>query len=124
MTLREKIKKEIQISMSTLIHCYDCFGKITKHDVIATRDEMMKMVDDIAGESDKYRWHDLQQDPTDLPETEQEILVCLDGRVGRITYDHTIEMVYWVNDGRFYNSRIMNRMVIAWKYVERFGDEE
>lgn len=82
-------------------------------------------------EAVKYQWHNLKESPNDLPTEEGIVLVSLNGEYrpeGRnygTTFTHAVDMIYWVNDGKFYADpeEWMNEFVEAWKYPDQFKEE-
>ena len=87
--------------------------------------ELHKIVIDALEKADKYKWHDLSENPDDLPEANRwgesnyvlvkalikvECFACNDMR--KAYYSHTQKK--WSIDGH----------VFAWRYIEPFKDEE
>ena len=87
--------------------------------------ELHKIIIDAIEKADKYRWHDLSENPNDLPEANRwgesnyvlvkalikvECFACNDMR--KAYYSHTQKK--WSIDGH----------VFAWRYIEPFKDEE
>lgn len=73
--------------------------------------------------AEKYKWHDLRKDPTDLPEHNGKVNgkfapyeVIYDERV-LASCNHGFE--YWQGDGWFTSWKI-----IKWREIDHEGDEE
>lgn len=84
---------------------------------------------------EKYRWHDLREDPNDLPETCDEVLVVTSsgwfcGTMATAYYNPIKRSNFVVNTEGVRIGEDENRAgykpwddVIAWKYIEQFGGE-
>lgn len=68
----------------------------------------------------KYRWHDLRDNPNDLPEDNKQVLVSIkDGCIHRTWHDS--------HGWRNRNSKIRyysDKSVLAWREIEEFESEE
>lgn len=72
---------------------------------------------------DKYRWHDLRKNPTDIPKDSGDYLCCVEFR--EEYYSEKLENEYcvveWYN-GKWYTGETIyyGIDVIAWKEIEPF----
>lgn len=69
----------------------------------------------------KYRWHDLRNDPNDLPEDNKEILVTF-----RYYFsDEEETAVLWhTEEGWVSTLGLIHGRIIAWREIEPFWEEE
>ena len=131
MTNEEAIKMFKAIIMEEigrLPHHYDAEVDDDVYDDINKVDEILqlnKIISKALKKADKYKWHDLRENPDDLPEANRwgesnyvlvkalikvECFACNDMR--KAYYSHTQKK--WSIDGH----------VFAWRYIEPFKDEE
>ena len=85
---------------------------------------LIKEVRERRENEDKYRWHDLRNNPDDLPEKDGEYLVYVFMR-GNIAFGLTARKFYMIGqwEGEFYNIKKPNE-VLAWREIEHFEDVE
>lgn len=97
------------------------------HDVInaatingITKRQVLDVVSYLFEEQNKYRWHDLRDNPNDLPEDNKQVLVSIkDGCIHRTWHDS--------HGWRNRNSKIRyysDKSVLAWREIEEFESEE
>ena len=74
--------------------------------------------------SDKYRWHDLRENPDDLPEADEygcsEYVLVMIGTPERDNH----EWAYYNYNTRGWSTPFYEQNVFAWRYVEPFEEEE
>ena len=92
------------------------------HDVInsITKKQVLNVVSWLFNKQQKYRWHDLRDNPNDLPEDNKQVLVSIkDGCIHRTWHDS--------HGWRNRNSKIRyysDKSVLAWREIEEFESEE
>lgn len=76
--------------------------------------------------NDKYGWHDLKENPDDLPPDnyEGDVLVSLYGIDGHIHYKHGIKLAYWCGRKYSFFDDESNYLVEAWKHLEPFKEDD
>lgn len=71
---------------------------------------------------EKYKWHDLRKDPSDLPETngndESDYVLVM---IGCPEWNHW-ERAYYKHSSKMWSTFEQN--IFAWKYIEPFESEE
>ena len=97
-------------------------GEESDHEEIKYKDFLCKAVEAFE-QSDKYRWHDLRKNPKDLPK-EMPVIAWYDNTNNGAEYKgaaiaETIWRDFWRD---LLEEDIGN--VIAWKYIEPFGEVE
>lgn len=124
----EMFKAIIIAEIDRLPHHYDEEVGEDVYDSTSKVNELLqlnKIVSKALKKSDKYRWHDLKENPDDLPEANRwgesnYVLVKALIKVGcyacndmrKAYYNHTQKK--WSIDGN----------VFAWRYIEPFKEEE
>lgn len=85
-----------------------------------TKREVLNVVEWLFNKRNKYRWHDLRDNPNDLPEDNKQVLVSIkDGCIHRTWHDS--------HGWRNRNSKIRyysDKSVLAWREIEEFESEE
>lgn len=83
-------------------------------------------------QSEKYKWHDLQKNPDDLPKTDEMILCAWQGGT-RLWYD---TFFYYITPRKYFSKNgesvsiigtekfSAEGQVVAWKYIEPFEEVE
>ena len=73
--------------------------------------------------ADKYRWHDLRKDPTDLPPHGKVVIVFTEGfGFGASIYTHTIG--HWNEDKEEWRfDTLAYPILIAWREIEPFASD-
>lgn len=66
---------------------------------------------------EKYKLHDLHRKPDDLPTKEGEIIVYLDGKIGRTEYKKAVMSVYWIPGKGFFDEAKFNDIVVGWREI-------
>ena len=84
--------------------------------------EAIEMAVEALEKADKYRWHDLRENPDDLPEAigggyESEYVLVMIG----IPEWNSWEQAYYHHGKRLWSTYDQN--VFAWRYVEPFKEE-
>lgn len=86
-------------------------------------EEAYDAIQKIVEKADKYRWHDLLENPDNLPEYDHNVLVCTSsnwyGIWSRTTFDGEIDI--WENEHAMYEDI---DEVIAWREIEPFEEVE
>ena len=85
--------------------------------------EAIEMAVDALEEADKYRWHDLRENPDDLPEAiggsyVSEYVFVMIGTPGW----NNCEWAYYKHNHKEWSTYEQN--IIAWRYIEPFEEEE
>ena len=85
--------------------------------------EAIEMAVDALEEADKYRWHDLRENPDDLPEAiggsyVSEYVLVMIGTPGW----NNCEWAYYRHNHKEWSTYEQN--IIAWRYIEPFEEEE
>ena len=85
--------------------------------------EAIEMAVEALEKADKYRWHDLRENPDDLPEAigggyESEYVLVM---IGIPEWNHW-EWAYYHHDKKLWSTYEQN--VFAWRYIEPFKEEE
>lgn len=85
--------------------------------------ELHKIVIDALEKADKYRWHDLRENPDDLPEAiggsyVSEYVFVMIGTPGW----NNCEWAYYKHNHKEWSTYEQN--IIAWRYIEPFKEEE
>ena len=79
--------------------------------------EALFMAVEAIEKADKYRWHDLRKDPTDLPQEKTMCLICYENKFF-IDYDY---------DAAYYKDHSFGiidvNKVVAWKEIKPFEEE-
>lgn len=107
--LKEKSKKE-------LMRIIDNFQK--------ERDSLANALTELVEKSEKYKWHDLRKNSSDLPQDDTDILCTnqhgqyLEGKGYLLHYDERDEVFEMETD------EFIMYDVIAWKYIEPFEEVE
>ena len=74
--------------------------------------------------ADKYRWHDLRENPDDLPEADEygcsEYVLVM---TGTPEWDNH-EWAYYNHNTRMWSTPFYEQNVFAWRYVEPFKEED
>lgn len=85
-----------------------------------TKKQVLNVVSWLFNKQQKYRWHDLRDNPNDLPEDNKQVLVSIkDGCIHRTWHDS--------HGWRNRNSKIRyysDKSVLAWREIEEFESEE
>ena len=84
--------------------------------------KLNKIVIDALEKADKYRWHDLRNNPDDLPEADEYgkskyVLV----RLGTPAW-YSCEWAYYNHNAKVWS--LYEQNVFAWRYIEPFEEEE
>ena len=105
--------KEAKTIMDNLIYLYRPLGNSLKawHMAIKALEE-----------ADKYKWHDLRENPDDLPEadgnSESEYVLAMIGTPEWNSW----EQAYYHHDKKLWSTYDQN--VFAWRYIEPFEEGE
>ena len=128
MTNEEAIKmfKAIIITeIDRLPYHYDAEVDYYVYDDTSRVDELLqlnKIVSKALKKVDKYRWHDLRENPNDLPEADKygcsEYVLVM---IGTLEWNGW-EQAYYHHGKRLWSTYEQN--VFAWRYIEPFKGEE
>ena len=94
-----------------------------------TEDESTKaQIDYVLGvlrEQEKYAWHDLREDPKDLPVDSRVVEVAMSGVEGDVRYSHGCTTLL-ANGHRVWAIGIDYPVhkITHWRYIEPFGEVE
>lgn len=102
MTVQEAIK-----NCKIFTKIYDLF----KEDKLSI-DTLIEFAEEALEKADKYGWHNLRKNPTDLPRENRMYWVCVEG------FDTKYTSTYW--DGYVW----WGYSVIGWKEIESFEEVE
>lgn len=94
-----------------------------QYPVLLVKGEELEEVREALEKAEKYRWHDIRKDKTDLPDKETTVDVILDGRFFSVTYQRGTDQAYYIPESGFFGSD-KDKIVIAWKYIEPFGGDD
>lgn len=83
--------------------------------------ELEKYCDELEAKEEKYRWHDLRENPNDLPR--QEVVnICFETKLGYMYSSAIHSGINWLLEGA--DAFIFSpNDVIKWKYIKRVEDE-
>ena len=85
-----------------------------------TKKQVLNVVSWLFNKQQKYRWHDLRDNPNDLPQHNKQVLLTKkDGCIHRTWHDS--------HGWRNRNSKIRyysDKSVLAWREIEEFESEE
>ena len=86
------------------------------------------LIESVVDKYDKYRWHDLRKDPSDLPVYSEMVCVALKYADGDIlttakVYNHDSEMFDGYHVVGYYETGLITE-VIAWREIEPFSEVE
>ena len=86
--------------------------------------QLNKIVSKALEKADKYRWHDLRENPNDLPEDNgygcSECVLAVTGTPEWSDY----EWAYYNHNTMMWSTPFCVRNVCAWRYIEPFKEEE
>lgn len=85
--------------------------------------ESINVAKDALKKAEEYRWHNLLDNPLDVPTGNDDgfyYLCCIDGGM----YNRGYEVLMHFYDGTWETARLMNEddKVIAWKKIEKFAE--
>ena len=129
MTNEEAIKMFKAIIMAEierLPHHYDAEVDDVVYDDISSVDELLqlnKIVSKSLKKADKYKWHDLRENPDDLPEAicnghESDYVLVMIGTPEWNSW----EQAYYHHGKRMWST--YEQSVFAWRYVEPFEENK
>ena len=78
------------------------------------------MLNDIIGREEKHIWYGIDEG---LHDGEREVIVCLHGIDKNIKYQRGYESAYYVPDEGFYENKLKNDLVIAWRDIEPYEED-
>ena len=88
-------------------------------DVVGAFEQLAFQVEKMVKE-DQFRWHDLRENPNDLPEEYHDVYVCVCNR-GQRTYNRTwFDGHGWHNATSKRSMRYGKESVIAWREIDPF----
>lgn len=91
------------------------------HDDYLDYKEAIRVIDE---QINKYKWHDLQKNPDDLPEKFKDVYVCVLNR-GKKTYNRTwLDGYAWRNATSKRATHYQKGSVIAWREIDQFEGVE
>ena len=86
-----------------------------------TKKQVLNVVSWLFNKQQKYRWHDLRDNPSDLPEDNKDVLVSVkNGCVNRTWH----VSCGWRNTTAKKASYYSDKSVLAWREIEEFESEE
>ena len=118
-------KAIIMAEIERLPHHYDAEVDDDVYDDISKVDELLqlnKIVSEALKKADKYRWHDLRNNPDDLPEADEygrsEFVFVMTGTPEW----YSCEWAYYHHDKKLWS--IYEQDVFAWRYIEPFEENK
>ena len=86
-------------------------------------EEAIKRAIEALEKADKYRWHDLRENPDDLPEADEygcsEYVLIM---IGTPEWDNH-EWAYYNYNTKGWSTPFYEQNVFAWRYIEPFKEE-
>ena len=86
--------------------------------------QLNKIVSKALKKADKYRWHDLRENPDDLPEADEygcsEYVLVM---TGTPAWDNH-EWAYYNHNTRMWSTPFCVQNVFAWRYIEPFKENK
>ena len=86
-------------------------------------EEAIKMAIEALEKADKYKWHDLKENPDDLPEADEygcsEYVLAM---IGTPEWDNH-EWAYYNYNTKGWSTPFYEQNVFAWRYIEPFKEE-
>ena len=125
MTNKEAIKEaEVQIDVYKNMILYNKdFEPKNDNSNYEHKIEFLRLAIEALEKADKYKWHDLKENPDDLPEADEygcsEYVLAM---IGTPEWDNH-EWAYYNYNTKGWSTPFYEQNVFAWRYIEPFKEE-
>lgn len=122
----EEAKRIMEFERDSM--CNDCYPLIgyggSEECDFCTRREAYESAIFALEKTEKCKWHDLRENPEDLPKEEKDVLCVVSGSVGNVIYEESYVVMYYDSDEKLWidgaiDGHFPYRLtVLAWREIE------